>query len=159
MSQIDSIISNKTVQLISQILLGSLFVYASVGKILNPSDFASVISNYKLLPSILIKPTSFALPIIELLLGIFLILNFYPKISAIILCIFLIIFMIAIFSTILRGININCGCFGNLYPESDLPNSNQWILILRDVFFLIIGLIIIFRPKITKKNQLLIRVH
>ena len=56
-----------------RILLGSLFVYASIDKIAFPPRFAEIVQNYLILPSFLIKPFSILLPWIGLFVGVSLI--------------------------------------------------------------------------------------
>lgn len=143
-SKLVTFLRKKNAQFISQIILGVIFIYASVGKILYPNSFANSISNYKILPDFLIVPTAIILPYIELAFGIFLILDVWTKISAIVLSLLLLIFIAAISSTIIRGLNIDCGCFAKFIQETESHNINPWVLILRDILFLIPGFIIIF---------------
>ena len=143
----------KHVQYSFQLMLGGVFIYASIGKILNPQDFANSISNYKLLPNPFINPIAVILPYIEFIFGLALIFDLLPKISAIVLSLLLLLFIIAIFSTIIRGLNIDCGCFNQFIQESESYKINSWILILRDVLFLIPGLGIIFFSK-SKMNKI-----
>ena len=56
-----------------RLLLGGIFVWASIYKILDPTAFAGVINNYQLLPDALINGFAVTLPWLELVLGVFLI--------------------------------------------------------------------------------------
>ena len=38
------------VVLVARLILGGVFIYASIDKILNPGDFAKIINNYHVLP-------------------------------------------------------------------------------------------------------------
>jgi uncharacterized membrane protein YphA (DoxX/SURF4 family) len=134
-------------QVISQITLGGIFIYASIGKILGPASFATSISNYKLLPGFLVGPTAIALPYAELLCGTLLILNIRSRAAALFLTSLLVVFIIAILSTIARGINIDCGCFASFSQEPVPNNKNQWISIFRNLVLLLLGAIVIFAPQ------------
>jgi len=134
---------------ISQIIFGGIFILAGLGKVINADAFIHNISNYKILPETLIEPFGRILPYIELTCGTLIILNIWGKKAAIILSVLLIIFIFAILSTILRGIDIECGCFSKSILLSEASKSNPWLLILRDIVFLIPGLIIVF----SKKNE------
>lgn len=92
-------------------LIGLLFIYSSIPKIRDPIGFAISIENYRILPVFLIKPASFFLSYFMFLLGIWLISPFYPQIAIAFAQFLLILFIIALFSTIIRGIDIECGCF------------------------------------------------
>lgn len=94
-----------------RILLGILFIYSSIPKIIDPIGFAISIENYRILPVFLIKPAAFFLSYFMLLLGICLIAGFYKRATMLFTQFLLILFIIALFSTIIRGIDIECGCF------------------------------------------------
>lgn len=146
-------LSKKNIKYVSQVILGGTFVYASIGKILDSPSFAVVISNYKILPEFLVKPVAVVLPWIELIFGITLILGVWVKTSALILSFLLLVFIAAIFSTIIRGLNIDCGCFSKFVQEGEPPNANLWMSILRDVLFLLLGITIIFFSESKKKKN------
>ncbi|MEW6102651.1 MAG: MauE/DoxX family redox-associated membrane protein [bacterium] len=94
-----------------RILIGGLFIYSSIPKIIDPIGFAMSIENYRILPVFLIKPAAFFLSFSLLLAGIALIIGFWTRIAIILAQILLVIFISALFSTIIRGIDIECGCF------------------------------------------------
>jgi len=94
-----------------EIFVGGLFIYSSIPKIIDPIGFAMSIENYRILPVFLIIPTAYFLSYIMLLIGIALVIGFFPRITLILAQCLLIIFIIALFSTIIRGIDIECGCF------------------------------------------------
>lgn len=146
-STLRAFLRKKNIQFLSQIILGSVFIYASIGKILHPNSFADSISNYKILPVFLINLAAIILPYIEFIFGVTLILSVRTKISAIILSLLLLIFISAILSTIIRGLNIDCGCFAKSINETETYNVDLWIIILRDILLLIPGAIIIFFSK------------
>ena len=144
---------NKNTQYISQIFLGGLFIYASIGKLLDPETFANAINNYKLLPYFLVRPIALILPYIEFIFGAFLIFSFWTKTSAMVLSLLLFIFTIAIFSTIIRGISIDCGCFGKFLKVSEAGHLNKWKMIVRDILFIIPGIIVSFSPKNRRRKK------
>jgi uncharacterized membrane protein YphA (DoxX/SURF4 family) len=56
-----------------RVVLGAVFIFASVDKILHPDAFAVIIKNYQILPVKLISLAAVVLPWLELILGISLI--------------------------------------------------------------------------------------
>jgi hypothetical protein len=138
------LLGNSRFQFLCQVVLGGIFIYASIGKIIDPKGFMIIISNYKLLPNFLVKLTAIGLPWIELILGIFLFANIYPKKTASVLSTLLIIFMLVLVINIIRGIDSNCGCFST---NPDASHSSLWLTIVRDIFFISLGIIIIFFGK------------
>jgi uncharacterized membrane protein YphA (DoxX/SURF4 family) len=139
--------------LVLQLVLGGIFVYASIGKILQPHDFMTAIRNYRILPEFLISITAYVLPWMELLFGSLLILNIYPRFSATILSLMLLVFICAISSALIRGINIECGCFlQKMMNNGHTPPANGFLLIIRDILFLFPGIIITFFKKPTHQS-------
>lgn len=138
------LLSNYSIQFVSKIILGGTFVFASIGKIFHPSEFAEIIYSYKLAPDYSIDIIAIILPLVEFTFGIFLFLGIYPRISAITLSVLLIIFIAAISINVIRGFDFNCGCFS---LKSNGSHSSGLFLLLRDLFLLILGIIIIFFDK------------
>ena len=120
--------------------MGCIFIYASIDKIAFAEEFAKIVKSYNILPDFLVLPTSYVLPWIELIFGIFLVTGLFIKESAIILTSLLLIFLIAFGIQAAKGPIEDCGCFGKM---PFLSSSNALISILRDLFFLSIGLMIV----------------
>ena len=95
---------------ITRIILGAVFVWASFGKIMEPGDFARSISNYHIVPFGIENIIALILPWLELLIGMGLILGIMVDGSVQISAILLIMFILMIGQAMLRGFNIECGC-------------------------------------------------
>jgi uncharacterized membrane protein YphA (DoxX/SURF4 family) len=106
------ILSNKFFLLASRLVLGFVFLYAGMEKITDPDGFARAVGNYKLLPFSLINITALILPWIEVVAGILLIFGIIVEENAFIISSLLGIFIIAIIISLIRGLDIDCGCFG-----------------------------------------------
>lgn len=141
----------KIFQLVARLLLGGIFIYASIDKIAFPSDFVVAIQGFDIIPSFLIKPIALILPWIELIVGILLVVGLFPKESAFVLTSLLIVFLIAIGFQATKGPIEDCGCFTK---GSILSSNNIVILIIRDLIFIALGLfiLIIGRRKIVKRS-------
>ena len=59
------LIGKTPIQFLARLLLGGIFIYASIDKIAFPGDFARIIENYGLLPSFVVKPFAILLPWLE----------------------------------------------------------------------------------------------
>jgi len=116
-----------------RVILGSVFVYASIDKILHPAAFAEAVYNYQILPDALINLTAIILPWMEMILGLFLILGFWLP-GAILLSNFLLVaFFGALVFNMARGLNVHCGCF-NAGQEAGTEVSMAWYVIRDGVF-------------------------
>ena len=99
------------IALLCRVILGVILIYASIDKIVHPAEFAKAIGNYNVLPFGLENLLGIVLPILELLVGICLILGIMLDGSAILTAGMMTVFIIALSQAMIRGIDINCGCF------------------------------------------------
>jgi len=129
-------ISPQKIFILVRIALGLTFIWASVDKILYPNQFALMIYNYKMLPPLVIHPMAVILPWLELVTGMVLIIGFWQEGALFIFNALMIIFMIALSTALIRGLDIQCGCF------SVDPNADKEIILslARDFFMLFAGL-------------------
>jgi uncharacterized membrane protein YphA (DoxX/SURF4 family) len=106
------------IDLVLGLVVGGVFVYASLEKIQKPPEFARIVYHYQVIgPSATIPPlvpnlVAVILPWVELLIGLGLILGVLRRESAAIAAVLLLVFVAAVGSALHRGIDIeNCGCF------------------------------------------------
>jgi putative oxidoreductase len=93
-----------------EIILGGLFVYAGLQKYLHPYEFAEAVLAYRLLPEGLVGLTVVALPWVEIAAGLSLLVGLKRRSCLLILAGLVAVFLVAIFITMARGLNIDCGC-------------------------------------------------
>lgn len=147
-------LSNKYLQIALRLIIGGLFVYASIDKISNPGEFAKAVKNYDMLPLNLVNFMAIIIPMIELVAGLMLIFGIYVKGSAASISILLVVFLIALVQALARGLDINCGCFS---LDTTSTKSDIVIRIVEDIFLLIGSLVITFfyksKSELTKINN------
>jgi len=131
---------NKYLSLLFRIILGLVFVYASLDKIEHPSQFMVAIENYRLAPSWLSYYTALFLPWLELFCGLFLIAGVFVRTNAGLISVMLLVFVAALISALLRGLDIDCGCF-SVNPGS---SSVSVFKLLEDVFLLAMAAYLIY---------------
>lgn len=100
------------ITLLCRILLGGVLLVAGGLKAFKPSESASAVAAYKILPTNLAHLIGYALPWLEIALGILLIIGLTTRLAAVIGIAIMIVFIAAIISVWARGILIDCGCFG-----------------------------------------------
>ncbi len=122
-------------------ILGFLFLYASIDKMINPARFAEVVYHYRVLPIELLNIVAILVPWVEAVLGVTLLLGIWIETTALILSCVTLFFIVLMISAIARGLNIECGCF-SLDPEGSLIS---WKRIIEDVFMFIGSLFLFFR--------------
>jgi uncharacterized membrane protein YphA (DoxX/SURF4 family) len=107
-----NILSSKYFLLTIRIFLAFIFIYAGIQKITDLSAFSDSISNYKLLPFSLVNIFAILMPWIELVSGLLLLFGIAVKENSFIISGMLVVFLFAIGISLVRGLNIECGCFG-----------------------------------------------
>jgi len=130
--------------LAARLLIGGLFVYASLYKILDPVAFALSIRNYGLLPEAWSNVAALALPWIEILAGGFLILGVQTKPSALLTTGMLAVFVVAVCYAYATGLDIDCGCFSS--PSSS-PGRVGLYHIFRDSALFLVSLFILIADR------------
>ena len=121
---------------ILRILMGIIFIYAGIGKIISPLDFAQLIDNYRILPTLFVKPLAVMLPWIEIMCGLSLISGYLAKGGMLIIDFLMIIFILAFTANLLRGIDVACGCFSLTL----MNHRSTYFYLTRDVLILAVGL-------------------
>ena len=139
--------SNKYLVVISRLLLGSVFIIASIDKIAVPAAFAEAVHAYRLMPTMLVNIFALIIPWLELLCGVFVIAGVYKRSSSILLCTLLLLFIVAMLSAMVRGLHIDCGCFG---AEHATPIG--WMHVLEDFGLLLLSVHLIAYGEEVNKN-------
>ncbi|MEJ2672126.1 MAG: MauE/DoxX family redox-associated membrane protein [Deltaproteobacteria bacterium] len=93
-----------------EVILGGLFVYAGLEKVLHPYEFAEAALAYRLLPQILIGVVVAVLPWVEIVAGLSLVTGLKRRSGLVILWGLLSVFLVLILVTMARGLKIDCGC-------------------------------------------------
>ncbi|OGU58247.1 MAG: hypothetical protein A2V66_03380 [Ignavibacteria bacterium RBG_13_36_8] len=106
-----NVVMQKYFLLCLRILLALVFLFAAIGKISNPEEFAVAITNYKMFPTFIINLIAIIVPWIELVIGLLMLFGIAVKENAIIISTFLFCFIIIIAIALIRGLDIQCGCF------------------------------------------------
>ena len=126
--------------LFARVLIGGILIYASVDKIINPSEFARAINNYHIIPFGLENSMAIIFSWLELTIGICLIVGVFIDGASFLVIIMMMIFIVAITYAILSGYNIECGC--GLKPGEMVGMQK----IIEDLTYLILAWMILKRP-------------
>jgi len=110
-----------------RLLVGGIFIWSSLDKIAQPFEFSRSVHAYQVLPVILVNWFALALPWMELLAGILLVLGLGSRGAALLASGMTASFLVAIAAVLLRGIEIDCGCF-----QADGGHAVDWNLWFRD---------------------------
>lgn len=130
------------VAVLIRIVLGVVFLYASMHKIIYPAAFAQTLFHYQVFPNLLVNLTAIVLPWLEVVLGLSLISGILLPGAVFLSNILLSLFLVLLLSAVLRGLDIDCGCFVT-GQASENGVSMGWYA-LRDGVFLALALYLLF---------------
>jgi uncharacterized membrane protein YphA (DoxX/SURF4 family) len=128
---------------LSRLFLALVFIAAAMGKILDVPSFTKALDAYRLLPEWLLAPLGYFLPWLEFMIGLALLIRRWPGGAALLATGMMVLFILVLAVTMLRGIDIDCGCFA-IISEDSLGQT-----LVRDLVFLLPCLILLtshFRP-------------
>jgi putative oxidoreductase len=125
---------SRFVHVILHLLFGGVFMYAGALKAVDPGIFVMDVRSFDLLPDPYAAWVAMFLPWLEMICGQAVITGLLRKGGLLVLNASLVAFLIAIAIAWLRGIDVQCGCFGS----SDASTSHL-DLIVRDVLLLALG--------------------
>jgi putative oxidoreductase len=126
--------------LVIRVILGVIFLVAGSAKIGHATFFAAQIAGFRILPSVVIAPMALILPYLEVMLGGYLVLGLFTRAAAWIAAAMLLAFDLAIASAVVRGMAVNCGCFG---PTDQTVTT--WAEVARDAVFVLLAIFVALR--------------
>jgi uncharacterized membrane protein YphA (DoxX/SURF4 family) len=146
MMQSTPVNARRVVIWIGRLVLGGIFVYAGVAKLIFPNtnlwpwfvlkfsvmmnlgSFATQVESYKLLSPAASSALAHALPFVEIALGLLLLVGWATRLWAGLVTAVMLVFLFAVTRAYLLHMDINCGCFGT--PEK----LTGWTVIRDGVF-------------------------
>jgi len=132
----------KIVVLVARLIVGGTLLAAGILKFGHFDALASTIAEYRIpfLSPEIIAPLSVAIPLVEILVGAYVLVGLYTRaVAAVAMCEFL-VFAAAVASVVLRGIPAPCGCFG---PADTRPAS--WVEVARDLALAAVAAFVVWR--------------
>ncbi|MGA8045727.1 MAG: DoxX family protein [Dermatophilaceae bacterium] len=134
------------VGLVARLVLGGVLLYAGATKVLTPVGSARAVQAYQIFPFEVAQYIGYALPIVEIIIGVLLIVGLFTRTNAILGTVLMVLFIAGIASAWARGLTIDCGCFGG--GGEVAPGETQYPRrIAEDIAFALCGVWLIVRPR------------
>jgi putative oxidoreductase len=114
-----------------EVVLGGLFFYAGLQKVLHSYEFAEAVLAYQLLPESLVGVVAAGLPWVEMAAGLCLVTGCKRRSGLVLLAGLGFGFVILILITMARGLTIDCGC--GLFFQREVG----WAAVAEDAVFLL----------------------
>jgi uncharacterized membrane protein YphA (DoxX/SURF4 family) len=130
----------------ARLVLGGVFIVAGALKVIDPQSSVAAVRAYRLLPSSLETMVGWGLPFAEIALGLLLLAGIATRVVAVATAILLLVFIFAVASAWVRGLSIDCGCFGG--GGEVAPGQTAYgTELLRDVGLLLLALWLVWQPR------------
>lgn len=137
MMHLRKVLSNRYVITGVRLALAVVFLASALGKIADPAAFADNVAAYRIVPFPLVNLFAIVMMWTEFLVGLSLLNGFAYRSGALLAAVMNIVFILAAGSAMVRGLDIECGCF------TVAKSTVGWGLIARDVLFLAMALIVL----------------
>ena len=135
---VKEIIANRWLISALRVVLGGIFIAASVGKLQQPAEFTNTVLSYGILPNSLAQFYGFILPWVELFIGCALVLGIFSEFASALSIPLIISFVMASSYSLLRPVGGDCGCFGEVVTLS------HPVALSLDVVMLAMALLLLF---------------
>ena len=145
------------VGLVARLFLGGVLIYAGAVKVGHPLTAERAVQAYEIFPMGLAGWIGLALPFVEIVLGVLLVIGLFTRPVALISTVLMVAFILGIAQAWARGLTIDCGCFGGGgqigADETQYPTE-----IARDAVFALAGAWLVWRPRtLASLDRLLFR--
>lgn len=94
--------------------LGTIFLLSGIAKLSNLRAFGEVVRDYRVVPAMFSRAVTFAIPSIEVVLGVSLLVGIRERMAAYAVAVLLLVFSVAMAVNLARGRRISCGCLGTV---------------------------------------------
>jgi uncharacterized membrane protein YphA (DoxX/SURF4 family) len=132
--------------LVARLVTGGVWIAAGALKLPDPYESVRAVRAYDLLPEAVVPTVGLLLPIVEVVLGVALVLGLLTRGAGVVSALLLVLFIVGIASVWARGIEIQCGCFGNGGARAGASSAYPWE-IARDVGLLLLSLFLVWLPR------------
>jgi uncharacterized membrane protein YphA (DoxX/SURF4 family) len=128
---------NRWLTTVARVALGLVLITAGWLKISNPDEAVKAVQAYRILPYSLTHAFGYGLPLLEILIGALLVLGLFTRVAAIAGGVLMVVFIAGIISVWVRGLSIDCGCFGGGGTIDPAGRASRYSAeIARDLLFL-----------------------
>ncbi len=131
---------------VARLGLAAVFLVSGVLKAIDPDATYVAVRAYDLLPKLGVALVAGALPWLEIVIGLLLLVGIATRAVAVASAVLLLGFMVGVTQAWARGLSIDCGCFGG-GGAVDPGQTTYGRELLRDAGFLLLAGWLVVRPR------------
>ena len=111
---------------LARLIVGGVWIVAGLLKLPDPAGSVRAVRAYDLLPEAVVPTVGHALPAVEVVVGLALVVGLLTRGMAVVSAALLVAFVVGIASAWARGLQIECGCFGDGGYAADASAAYPW---------------------------------
>ncbi|HEX9991160.1 MAG TPA: MauE/DoxX family redox-associated membrane protein [Chloroflexia bacterium] len=123
--------------LFARLCVAGVFLASGIGKLMDKEGTAASMSRYPFLPSGAGRLIANVFPILEIIVGAFLLVGFFTRYAALLAVAMFVLFTGLLIYDLSRGKNQSCHCFGRISDEKLTPMA-----VVRNVALMLISLLV-----------------
>lgn len=127
---------------LARLFLAGVFILAGWPKLIDGEGTVRSVRAFRLMPEAFVRPFAYGLPLLELVVAIVLVLGLTTRIAALITAGLMAMFIFGVAMAWIRGLDIDCGCFGSTGATVVDPVAGYVRDLLRDSGLLIMALLL-----------------
>jgi uncharacterized membrane protein YphA (DoxX/SURF4 family) len=109
-----------------RVTAGLVWLVAGAAKIADLEQFRVQVEAYRIVPGGLEAAFAYALPFLEVGIGLYLVVGLLVRGTAALSCVLMALFVVAMVQARVRGLILDCGCFGGRSRETSPSASPAW---------------------------------
>lgn len=134
------------VGLLARLVLGGTLLAAGALKVGDPGGSIRAVNAYQLLPLGVAEWVGYALPYVEIAVGLLLIVGLFTRTVALIAGLLMLAFVFGISWAWAKGLQIDCGCFGGGGTVAD-GETSYGLDLARDAGLVLLAAWLVIRPR------------
>ena len=133
------------VGVLARLVVAGVLLVSGWLKAIDPQQTRIAVRAYQIFPASVADTIAAVLPFLELAVGLLLLVGMATRLAAVLAAVLLIAFIAGVISVAVRGLSIDCGCFGG-GGEVATGSTAYTAEIVRDVGLLVLAGFLIWRP-------------
>jgi uncharacterized membrane protein YphA (DoxX/SURF4 family) len=130
-----------------RLVLAAVWLVAGFAKVGDPAGMVRSVRAFRILPESLVHPVAYAVPFVEIGLGLLLVVGVAVRTFSAVSALMLAAYIAAVASAAARGLRIDCGCFSSGGDLAAGASTHYTEEIVRDSAILVLALLLVRWPR------------